>query len=279
MIIKIPDHLVNVRAVIKPGSNNEAILVQANDYYPFGMVHSTAPATNLYLYNGKEAQKEMTGRWYDYGARFYDAQLGRWHSVDPHAENYYSNSSYAYVTNNPLLYLDPDGRDKYKFFAKLSVTQGKIGFKGRVADIGIGGNFVPFGGRELSGEVSTTLNNKNGEVVFSISAEHADVKEGSASGTLALYSGSDTDKDITTLSWDSSEGSQTKRQSEKETSISGIMFGIKTKDIEVKDANGEPKEVKSEEVSTMKADVSLEINLLFIGFELNIGAHAETEIK
>lgn len=57
------------------------------------------------------------------------------------------------------------------------------------------------------------------------------------------------------------------------------MFGIKTKDIEVKDANGEPKEVKSEEVSTMKADVSLEINLLFIGFELNIGAHAETEIK
>jgi RHS repeat-associated protein len=106
----LTDHLGNVRAVIKPGSNNEAVLVQSNDYYPFGMVHSTAPATNLYFYNGKEAQKEMTGRWYDYGARFYDAQLGRWHSVDPLAEKYFSYNPYCYVGNNPIRRIDPDGR-------------------------------------------------------------------------------------------------------------------------------------------------------------------------
>lgn len=105
------DHLGNVRAVITPGSNNEAIVVQANDYYPFGMVHSTAPATNLYLYNGKEAQKEMNGRWYDYGARFYDAQLGRFSTVDPHAEKYLEHTPYNYVFNNPINGIDPDGKD------------------------------------------------------------------------------------------------------------------------------------------------------------------------
>jgi RHS repeat-associated protein len=107
----LTDHLGNVRAVITPGSNNEAIVVQANDYYPFGMVHSTAPATNLYLYNGKEAQKEMNGRWYDYGARFYDAQLGRWHVVDPLAERHFDITSYNYALNNPLRYIDPLGMD------------------------------------------------------------------------------------------------------------------------------------------------------------------------
>ena len=51
--------------------------------------------------------------WYDYGTRFYDAVLGRWHVIEPHAENYLSWTSYNYVANNPINLIDPNGMDWY----------------------------------------------------------------------------------------------------------------------------------------------------------------------
>jgi RHS repeat-associated protein len=66
---------------------------------------------NQLKYNGKELQTEADLEWYDYGARFYDPVLGRWHSVDPMAEKYFSFSPYEYVGGNPILRMDPDGMD------------------------------------------------------------------------------------------------------------------------------------------------------------------------
>lgn len=63
-----------------------------------------------FAYNDKEKMETHGFNMYDYGARFYDQTIGRWHSIDPLAEKYYSISPYAYCANNPVKNIDPDGR-------------------------------------------------------------------------------------------------------------------------------------------------------------------------
>jgi RHS repeat-associated protein len=108
----IKDHLGNIRVVFKNTSNTPEIL-QKNDYYPFGllMAERTDIATNKnrYLYNGKENIPDAKMALYDYGARFYDPQIGRWTVIDGKAEKYTRFSPYAYAINNPVRFLDPDG--------------------------------------------------------------------------------------------------------------------------------------------------------------------------
>lgn len=85
-------------------------------YYAFGMTYdgpwmiNDGAKDNPYQYNGKELNLDHGLNWSDYGARWYDACLGRWSSVDPLAGKYPGYSQYVYVLNNPIRYIDPDGR-------------------------------------------------------------------------------------------------------------------------------------------------------------------------
>ena len=70
-----------------------------------------AARDDQYKYNGKELNTDFGLGWYDYGARWYDATLGRWHVVDPMTSKYSSWSGYNYVMDNPTCLIDPDGMD------------------------------------------------------------------------------------------------------------------------------------------------------------------------
>ncbi len=90
-------------------------LVNLFDYYPFGNVRieeSSGKYTNNFKYTGKELDSDTHLSYY--GARYYDASIGRFISQDPWAGDItdpQSFNKYSYVRNNPLKYVDPDGRD------------------------------------------------------------------------------------------------------------------------------------------------------------------------
>ncbi|WP_366095216.1 RHS repeat-associated core domain-containing protein [Flavobacterium sp.] len=109
----------------------EAKILEENHYYPFGLKHENYASERFervketngelfviqpterrewqYKYNGKEWQDELGLNFYDYGARNYDAAIGRWMNVDPLAEVSRRWNPYNYCYNNPVFFIDPDG--------------------------------------------------------------------------------------------------------------------------------------------------------------------------
>lgn len=79
-----------------------------------GVFLSNGNDVQAYKYNGKELDTKKGLNWYDYGAREYDAVLGRFTTMDPSSESYYSTSPYAYCGNNPVNRIDPTGTDWYR---------------------------------------------------------------------------------------------------------------------------------------------------------------------
>lgn len=108
-------------------------------------------STNIALkktYNGKEFQDELSLNWHDYGARNYDASLGRWMNIDPLAGKYLSFSPYNYVINNPLSFIDPNGKElfiagnrkeKRQIFRELKkLTNDRLKFNRKTGEVTIG---------------------------------------------------------------------------------------------------------------------------------------------
>jgi RHS repeat-associated protein len=92
-------------------ANRNGNVVQQTHYYPFGLTMSISDGQGAqpYKYTGKELDMEHGLMQYDFEARQYDPTVGRFMTMDPLAEKYYSVSPYAYCANNPVRYIDPNG--------------------------------------------------------------------------------------------------------------------------------------------------------------------------
>jgi RHS repeat-associated protein len=153
----LADHLGNTRVMFEETSSTPTAIEESH-YYAFGMRIeglSTTNPDNKFTYNGKELEDDHGLNWYHYGARFYDAQIGRWHVVDRLGTCFYpTKSPYIAMLNNPVVYADYEGKAVIYVVvsAKVGALYGlkgdiilAIDHQGNVAIIGEGGAGVALG--------------------------------------------------------------------------------------------------------------------------------------
>jgi len=146
---ELKNHLGNVQVVLSdlkqrnPSTSQlTAQTLTLNNYYPFGMLmpnrHVNTPGYR-FGFNGMEMDDEVDGEGnsLDFGARIYDARLGRWLSVDPAFQNFPHQSDYVSFSNDPISRIDPDGATDYKATVKDEIIDDQTCKIKRTVDIEI----------------------------------------------------------------------------------------------------------------------------------------------
>ena len=176
--------------------NSTGTVEEINNYYPSGALFTVpVPDVQDYKYSGKELVDYADLGWYDYGARYYDPVLMRWHSADPLLEKYYSISPYAFCSNNFVNFVDPDGRAPRLYIQKSGIGHAFI-------TTGEGRNTIVYSyGRygaldETSGSTSGKLTPKGEGVLLKYSGKDAIeyLSQVKTEGNIEIYhisSGSD----------------------------------------------------------------------------------------
>ena len=225
----LTDHLGNVRVVIKKGTNGLAEIIQQKGYYSFGMEisqFSAGTGTSKNWYNGKEIQDDYGLYWYDYGARFYDPMLGRWHTVDKLAEdpNQISQSPYQYAWNNPINLNDPDGNCPWCIIG--AVVGAAVDYGTQVAVNYAIGNENPWT-KNISGAsiITSTIAGAATGGLASVARTGAITATRAVAGSMAVNAGESISKQL------GKEGTVNTTQVVMDVAVSQIADGISTKNL------------------------------------------------
>ena len=199
------DHLGNVR--VSYGRNSAGVLeiTDKNDYYPFGMNHFGTGSAMFgqgtyknHKYNGKELQE--TGM-YDYGARMYMADIGRWGVMDAMSERSRRWSPYHYAYNNPIRFIDPDGNFAVTYSGEAA-QQAFTAYKASMSTSVETGNSNFFTGFNFN-PPDDYIFNENGKYVRTVKTGRADqlIIENSKSKTQTIYQFNDPKTDVAAINY------------------------------------------------------------------------------
>ncbi len=179
------DHLGSTRVLLEANGNSLAP-VQTTEYYPFGLAFTYNNLNkSKYLFSGKELQdisfdSNILG-WYDFGARLYDPVIARWFCQDPASQ---LTSPYIYCGNNPVAFVDPDGKVFWEaaligavfggFWGGMNAeSQGKNfwsgAWKGAVTGV-VGGTLAQIGGAGMTFGENLLLGVSEGMAIGGIDA-------------------------------------------------------------------------------------------------------------
>ncbi|HFK5510029.1 TPA: RHS repeat domain-containing protein, partial [Elizabethkingia anophelis] len=130
-IYNYTDHLGNVRLSYTKGASGGAEIIEENNYYPFGLKHqgynSSSLANNAYQYKYQGQELQENG-WYSFKWRNYIPELGRFFNVDPLAEKFPYNSTFAFSENAVIAHRELEGLEKVPVNDEPLFDRAKKGF-------------------------------------------------------------------------------------------------------------------------------------------------------
>ena len=131
-VYQYKDHLGNIRLSYSDKDSNGSIaqneIVEENNYYPFGLKHKgynnviNGTEYKYETFQGQELNDELGLNWLSFKWRNYDPEIGRFMSVDPLAEEFAYNSTYAFAENRVIDGFELEGLEWENFMSKFKKT-------------------------------------------------------------------------------------------------------------------------------------------------------------